>query len=141
MRYSGSLLIWLAYRPLSICLQNCSNLITAYHRRLSTKFCTRQRNAQVGPPSASAKAQHPQRAAARGRTIQREQDLALRRILVAYVFKQLRPGLQATPSSKGTAQAIISRLKTLPFDRVPPMSVRTIKADIFYMKKNGNFGI
>ena len=93
------------------------------------------------PPSASAKAQHPQRVAARGRTIQREQDLALRRILVAYVFKQLQPGLQATPSSKGTAQAIISQLKKLPFDRVPPMSVRTIKADIFYMKKNGNFGI
>jgi len=35
----------------------------------------------------------------------------------------------------------LSQLKKLPFDRVPPMSVRTIKADIFYMKKNGNFGI
>src|SRR5665647_1906388 len=33
------------------------------------------------PPSASAEAQHRQRTAARGRTNQREQDLALRRIL------------------------------------------------------------
>jgi len=57
------------------------------------------------------------------------------------VFKQLRPSLQAKPGSTGAAQAIISRLKTLPFDRVPPMSARTIKADIFYMKKNENFGI
>jgi hypothetical protein len=93
------------------------------------------------PPSASATAQDSQGAATRGRTIQREQDLALRRILVAYVYKQLRPSLQAKPGSTGTAQAIISRLKTLPFDRVPPMSVRTIKADILYMKKNENFGI
>ncbi len=88
-----------------------------------------------------AKARPRQQAAARGRTIQREQDLALRRILVAYVFKRLRPSLQAKPSSMGTAQAIIGRLNDLPFNRRPPMTVRTIKADIFYMKKNGNFGI
>jgi hypothetical protein len=88
-----------------------------------------------------AKARLRQRAAARGRTIQREQDLAHRRILVAYVFKQLRPSLQAKPGSLGTAQAIIRRLEELPFDRKPPITVRTIQADILYMRKNGNFGI
>ena len=88
-----------------------------------------------------AKTRPRQQAAARGRTIQREQDLALRRILVAHVFKQLRPALQAKPSSMGTAQAIIGRLNGLPFNRRPPMSVRTIKADIRIMRKNGNFGI
>jgi hypothetical protein len=93
------------------------------------------------PPSASATAQDSQRAAAQGRTIQRELDLAHRRTLVAILFKQLPGSLQAKPGSTGTAQAIIGRLKKLSFDRVPPMSVRTIKADIFYMKKNKNFGI
>jgi hypothetical protein len=86
-------------------------------------------------------APHRQQTAAHGRTIQRDQDLALRRILVAHEFKQLRRSLQEKPSSTGTAQAIISRLKQLPFDRMPPMGVRTIKADILYMRKNGNFGI
>jgi hypothetical protein len=92
-------------------------------------------------PSASAEAQNRQQAAARGRTIQREQDLALRRVLVAYVFKQLQPALQAKPGSQGTARAIIRRLKKLQFGRTPPMTERTIKADILVMRKNRNFGI
>jgi hypothetical protein len=91
------------------------------------------------PPS--AKTQHGQRAAARGRTIQREQDQAHRRVLVMHLFKQLPTALQAKPSSRGTVLAIIRQLKKLPFNRAPPMTERTIKADIFYMKKNGNFGI
>ena len=82
-----------------------------------------------------------QQAAARGRTIQREQDLALRRVLVSYLFKQLRAGVRARPSSLGTAQAIIGRLEELPFERKPPITVRTIQEDIRFMRKNGNFGI
>lgn len=88
------------------------------------------------PPS--AKAQNRQRAAARGRTVQREQNLALRRWLVAYAFKQLRPGLKQKLSSTGTAQAIIGRLEEIGFD---PPTVRTIQADISFMRKNGNWGI
>jgi hypothetical protein len=86
-------------------------------------------------------APHRQQTAALGRTIQREQDQALRRVLVAHLFKQLPSALRAKPSSKGTANAIIGRLKKLQFDRTPPMTERTIKADILYMSKNGNFGI
>jgi hypothetical protein len=82
-----------------------------------------------------------QQAAARGRTVQREEDLAHRRVLVAYLFKQLRPGLQKRPSSLGTAQAIIGRLEKLTFVRKPPVTVRTIQEDIQFMRKNGNFGI
>jgi hypothetical protein len=82
-----------------------------------------------------------QQTAAHSRTIQREDDQALRRILVAHLFKQLPPALQAKPGSTGTAKAIIGRLKILPLDRTPPMTERTIKADILYMSKNGNFGI
>jgi hypothetical protein len=89
----------------------------------------------------SAKVQHRQQAATRGRTLQREQDLALRRISVAHVFKSLPRRLKEKPSSTGTAQAIIGRLEKLPFERKPPMTVRTIQADILYMRKNGNFGI
>jgi hypothetical protein len=91
------------------------------------------------PPSATT--QRRQRAATRGRTIQREQDQALRRVLVAHVFKELPPSLQTKPGSTGTAQAIIGRLNKLPFDRMPRMTVRTIKADILDMRKNGHFGI
>jgi hypothetical protein len=87
------------------------------------------------------KAQLRQKVAARGRNIQREHDLAHRRVLVAYLFRQLRPGLRAKPSSTGTAQAIIGRLEELPFGRRPPITVRTIVADIQFMKRNGNFGI
>jgi hypothetical protein len=87
------------------------------------------------------KARPRQQAAARGRTIQREQDQAHRRVLVMRLFKQLPIALQAKPSSRGTALAIIRQLKKLPFNRTPPMTERTIKADIFYMKKNGYFGI
>jgi hypothetical protein len=89
----------------------------------------------------SLKARRRQKAAARARTRQREEDLALRRILVAYWFKRLRPRLQAKPGSTGTAQAIIGRLDALKLDRKPPMTVRTIQEDIRYMRKNGHFGI
>jgi hypothetical protein len=91
----------------------------------------------------SAKAVLRQRAAASGRKTQVEQDLAHRRILVSFFFKNLRPGLQAKPSSQGTAQAIIGRIEELPWDKVrkPPMTVRTIQADIKFLRENGNFGI
>jgi hypothetical protein len=91
------------------------------------------------PPS--PKAQHRQQVAANGRTRQREEDLAIRRILVSYEFKTLPTRLRSKPSSTGTAQAIIGRLEELPFERKPPMTVRTIQEDIRYMRKNGNFGI
>jgi len=89
----------------------------------------------------SAKADLRQRVAASGRKIQREQDLALRRILVSHLFKKLRADLRATPGSLGTAQAILGRLEALAFERRPPMTVRTIQADIKFMRENGNFDI
>ena len=91
------------------------------------------------PPS--VKAQLRQRAAARGRKIQREDDLALRRVFVAIFFKELRPGLRGKPGSLGTAQAILGRLEKMKLDRMPPMTVRTVQADIKFLKENGNFGI
>jgi len=96
---------------------------------------------QAGWTPQSSKAKRRQKAAARGRALQRKLDQALRRIFVADIYKQLRPGLRADPSSIGTAQAIIGRLEKLRLDRMPPMSVRTIQEDIRQMKKNGNFGI
>jgi hypothetical protein len=89
------------------------------------------------PPS--AKARDRQRTAARARTVQRQQDLALRRCLVAYIFKTLRPGLKQKPSSTGTAQVIIGRLEKIGFKRLP--TVRTVQEDISFFKKNGNWGI
>jgi hypothetical protein len=91
------------------------------------------------PPS--AKAQLRQHAAARGRIKQREEDLAIRRVFVAIFFKQLRPGLRNKPGSLGTAQAILGRLDEMKLERKPPMTVRTIQADIKFLKENGNFGI
>jgi hypothetical protein len=91
------------------------------------------------PPS--AKAQQRQRVAARGRIIQREEDLALRRVFVAIFFKELRTSLREKPGSTGTAQAILGRLDAMKLERNPPMTVRTIQADINFMRKNGNFGI
>ena len=94
-------------------------------------------------PGPSPKAALRQRAAARGRKVQREHDLAYRRLLVAFFFKKLPRGRQSTPGSLATAQAIISRMDRLPWDKVrrPPMTVRTIQADIKFLKENGNFGI
>lgn len=89
----------------------------------------------------SAAAQRRQQTAARGRQKQREEDLAHRRILVAYIFRKLPLRLRAKPSSTGTAQAIIGKLDKLPFERKPPMTVRTIQLDILDMKRNGNFNI
>jgi hypothetical protein len=89
----------------------------------------------------SATAQLRQHAAARGRITQREEDLALRRVFVAIFFKELRPALRDKPGSLGTAQAIIGRLEAMKVERKPPMTVRTIQADIKFLKENGNFGI
>jgi hypothetical protein len=91
------------------------------------------------PPS--AKAQLRQHAAARGRKTQREEDLALRRVFVSIYFKKLRRELRDKPASTGTAQAILGRLDTMKLERKPPMTVRTIQADIKFLKDNGNFGI
>lgn len=77
----------------------------------------------------SPKLQQRQRAAAKGRGNQREEDLALRRIFVAHVFKQLPLRHRKTPSSTATAQAIIGRLEELlvGIERKPRMTVRTIR--------------
>jgi len=91
------------------------------------------------PPS--SKAQRRQQVAAAARKQQRYEDMAVRRIFVAALFKQLRPGLRAKPSSLGTAQAIIRRLDEFQLGRMPPMTVRTIQEDIRFMRENGNFGI
>jgi hypothetical protein len=102
-------------------------------------LCEAAKRAGWTPPS--AKGRRRQKTAARGRTIQREKDLAVRRVLVAGFFKRLRARLRAKPGSTGTAQAIIRQLDALPLDRKLPMTTRTIQEDIRYMRKNGNFGI
>ena len=89
----------------------------------------------------SGKARRRQEVAAPGRNKQRQEDLASRRILVSYIFKQLKPGLRAKPGSLGTAQAIIGRLEKLHFSRPTPMTVRTIQEDLRFIRGNGNFGI
>ena len=89
----------------------------------------------------SAKAALRQRTAASGRKVQRQEDLAHRRLLVASFFKELRAEMRAKPSSLGTAQAILGKLEKLKFERRPPMTVRTVQADIKFMHENGNFGI
>jgi hypothetical protein len=75
-----------------------------------------------------------------GRGRQLNQNMAVRRIFVAFFFKKLRRGLRAKPQSLGTAQAIIGRLDSLQLE-IPSVSVRTIQVDIRDMQKNGNFGI
>jgi hypothetical protein len=90
----------------------------------------------------SPKIQQRQRAAARGRTNQREEDVALRRIFVSHLFKELPFRLRQKPSSTATAQVIIGRLEDLPWKtRKPPMTVRTIQADILFMRRNRLFGL
>lgn len=91
------------------------------------------------PPSASL--QLRQYKAAQGRKTQREEDLALRRVFVSIFFKKLGPSLRAKPGSLGTAQAILGRLDAMKLERKPPMTVRTIQADIKFLRENGNFGI
>ncbi|WP_079600129.1 hypothetical protein [Bradyrhizobium erythrophlei] len=93
------------------------------------------------PPSAQE--QLRQHAAARGRKIQRGHDLAHRRLLTASFFKQLPRRLQSKHGSLATAQAIIRRIEELPWDKVrkPPMTVRTIQADIQFLRETGNFFI
>jgi hypothetical protein len=91
----------------------------------------------------SPKADLRQRTAARGRKTQRDEDLAHRRLLVSYFFKKLPLRLQSKYGSLATAQTIIRKIEELPWDKVrkPPMTVRTIQADIKFLKENGNFGI
>jgi hypothetical protein len=89
----------------------------------------------------SAKAKNRQKAAARGRNVQRRQDLAMRRLAAAWAFKGLPARLQRKPQSTATAQAIIRRVDQLKLPRKPPMTVRTIQSDISFLKNNGNFGI
>jgi hypothetical protein len=98
---------------------------------------------QAGWRLPSAQAVLRQRAAAKGRKTQREHDLAHRRLLVAYFFKHLPSRRQLTHGSLATAQAIIGRIEQLPWDKVrkPPMTVRTVQADIKFLRENGNFGI
>ena len=71
----------------------------------------------------SYKTQKRQRAAANGRTTQREHDLAHRRLLVSFFFKKLPRRLQSQHGSLATAQAIIRRMEELPWDKVrkPPI--------------------
>jgi hypothetical protein len=82
-----------------------------------------------------------QRKAAQGRKVQREEDLAHRRVLVAAIFKGLSPKHRAAPASTATAQAIIGKLEKLPFDRRPPVTIRTIQEDLRFLRANGNWGI
>jgi hypothetical protein len=91
----------------------------------------------------SPKANLRQFAAARGRKTQQENSLAHRRLLVSFFFKELPLRLQSKYGSLATAQAIIGRIEELRWDTVrkPPMTVRTIQADIKFLRENGNFGI
>jgi hypothetical protein len=91
----------------------------------------------------SPKIQQRQKVAARARTNQREEDLALRRILVAHLFKLLPLRLRKKPSSTATAQAIIGRLEEalVLIERKPPITVRTIQEDIRFMRKNRILGM
>lgn len=84
----------------------------------------------------SVKAQQRQRTAARARTNQREEDLEIRWFFVAGFFKKLRPDLQAKPGSTATAQAMLGRLQRLRLPRRPPMTIRTIQADILFLRRN-----
>jgi hypothetical protein len=91
----------------------------------------------------SLKADLRQRTAARGRKTQQEEDLAHRRLLVSFFFKKLQLRHRSKPGSLATAQTILGRIEELPWDKVrkPPMTVRTIQADIKFLRENGNFGI
>jgi hypothetical protein len=93
------------------------------------------------PPS--PKADLRQRTAARARQTQREEDLAHRRLLVSLFFKKLPARFQSEYGSLGTAQAILGRIEKLPWDKLrkPPMTVRTIQADIKFLRENGNWGL
>jgi hypothetical protein len=104
------------------------------------RFCTRRLDGQAGvfrPQKPTYVSELP-----RGRRTQREEDLAYRRVLASYFFKQLPRRLQAKPGSLATAQAILGRIEELPWDKVrkPPMTVRTIQEDIRFLKENGNWG-
>jgi hypothetical protein len=71
----------------------------------------------------------------------RNETVALRRVLVAHVFRHLSPTLRQEPQATGTAAAIKRRLERVQLDPKPPMSIRTIKADIKFLIDNGNWNI
>lgn len=96
---------------------------------------------QAGWREPSAAIQLRQKKAVLGRNIQRQEDLAWRRIMIAHVFKLLPQRLQDKPSSIATAQAIIKKVDNLNPTRRPPITIRTVQKDIHDMKANGNFGI
>jgi hypothetical protein len=83
-----------------------------------------------------------QKKAATARVVQRREDQAYRRIMVAYHFRHLPQRLRDKPSSTATAQAIMKRIdENNTSDWKPPMTESTVQEDIRYMKRNGNFGI
>lgn len=87
-------------------------------------------------------AQAHQKNAARGRTTQQQQDLALRRVLVSVLYKELKKEKpHYKPGAERTAKELLQKLKELPFGRKPPMSVRTIQEDIRWLIENGNWGV
>ena len=73
--------------------------------------------------------------------MQRQDDLAWRRLMVSHFFKQLPQRLRDKHASTATAQAIIKRIDDLNPKWRPPITVRTVQEDIRDMKANGNFGI
>jgi hypothetical protein len=114
---------------------------TGYCADIPVRRVLREAAQRAGWHLPSLKIQQRQKVAARGRTNQREEDLAVRRVFVAAFFKQLPLRLQKKPSSTATAQAIIRQLDKLRIGRKPPMTVRTIQADILFMRRNGIFGM
>jgi len=87
----------------------------------------------------SARSQRIQVKGGRGRGRQQNQNMAIRRVFVGYFFKRLSKSLRAKPQSAGTAQAIIGRLDDLQLG-LPPVTERTVQADIRAMQMNGNHG-
>jgi hypothetical protein len=73
--------------------------------------------------------------------MQRQDDLAWRRLMVSHFFKQLPQRLRDKHASTATAQAIIKRIDDLNPKWRPPITVRTVQEDIRDMKANGNHGI
>lgn len=94
---------------------------------------------RAGWRAPSVRIQQRQRRAADGRKRQRAEESALRRVMVAIIFKRLPARLRNSPQSLGTAQAIIGRLEKLNVN-LKHVTPRTIQADIRYLKDH-HFGI
>ena len=82
-----------------------------------------------------------QKTAAAGRVAQRRQDMAMRRLAVAMLFRELPDRRKKEPASLATAQALIGRLEKHfgNLKRAPQFTVRTVQEDIREMRENGNF--